>query len=396
MTDRNSGTDHVFSGDRAHPWARPYHFWRSGRLLRQHKASNGRITRSWIQRLKVNGKNTHVGLGAYPLVGLAEARARALENLLTIKKGLDPRAGIPLFSEAAEQVIGIHAAGWKDHGKSEKQWRSSLRDYVLPTLGDKRVDQVTTADVMAVLIPHWQTKTETMRRVRQRIGAVMKWSIAQGYRDNDPTGPALTAAMPKTGGVREHLKALPYAEVSAALETVRQSGAYWATVACFEFMTLTATRSGEARLATWDEFDLKSATWEIPRERMKSKRPHRVPLARRLLDILHDAREQTGGRGLVFPSKTGRAMSDSTISKLVRENEIECVPHGMKSSARDWMSELTDYPYEVCELVLAHVNNNRIEAAYRRSDLYERRRTLMQDWANYVRADNVVPLRATG
>ena len=321
-------------------------------------------------------------------MSLAEARALALENRRNVLKGLDPRAGVPVFAQAAEEVIKLHAAGWKDGGKSVKQWRSSLRDYVLPTLGDKRVDQITTADVMSALIPHWQTKTETMRRVRQRIGAVMKWSVAQGFRDNDPTGPALTAAMPKNSGVREHLKALPYAEVTAALETVRQSGAYWATVACFEFMTLTATRSGEARLATWDEFDLETVTWEIPGKRMKSKRPHRVPLSKRAMEILHEAWKKTGGNGLIFPSKTNRAQSDSTMSKLAKENNIGCVPHGMRSSFRQYAAERTNYPREVAELALAHVNSDRVEAAYQRSDLFDLRRQLMGQFSSYLADEN--------
>ena len=367
-----------------------------GLTLNVHKSKSGRITKSWIQRLAINGRITHLGIGQYPIITLAEARKLAVENKRAVVHGNDPRTSIPTFAEAVEKVIENYAAGWKDEGKSEKQWRASLRDYVMDRIGQKRVDEIATADLMAVLIPHWQTKNETMRRVWQRIGAVMKWSIAQGYRKDNPAGESLRAVLPKNSIRRGHQKALPHGGVSAAIAKIRASGAFWATKAAFEFMALTVVRSGECRLATWDEIDLENRTWTIPADRMKAKREHRVPLSDQTVEILHDARDRTGGCGLIFPSKTGRAMSDSTISKLVRENEIECVPHGMRSSARDWMSELTDYPYEVCELVLAHVNNNRIEAAYRRSDLYERRRTLMQEWANYVRADNVFPLRATG
>ena len=365
-----------------------------GLTLNVHKSKSGRITKSWIQRLAVNGRITHLGIGQYPIITLAEARKVAVDNKRAVVHGSDPRTSIPTFAEAVEKVIENYAAGWKDEGKSEKQWRASLRDYVMDRIGQKRVNEITTADLMAVLIPHWQTKNETMRRVWQRIGAVMKWSIAQGYRKDNPAGESLRAALPKNSIRRGHQKALPHGEVGVAIAKIRASRAYWATKAAFEFMTLTVVRSGECRLATWDEVDLETATWTIPAERMKAKREHRIPLSARAMEILYDARQRTGGHGLIFPSKAGRAMSDSTISKLVRENEIECVPHGMRSSARDWMSELTDYPYEVCELVLAHVNDNRIEAAYRRSDLFERRRALMQDWAYYVASGNVLPLRA--
>ena len=346
--------------------------------------SNGRMSKSWVQRLRINGKAVNMGLGPYPLVTLADARKKALENRQTVLLGKDPRGGIPTFEQAFGEVLKIHADGWKDRGKSEKQWRASIRDYAMPALRDRRVDRITTADVMAVLIPHWQDKPETMRRVRQRIGAVMKWSIAKGYRDDNPAGEALTAALPKHGSVREHLKALPYAEVGAAIARIRQSGAYWATVACFEFLTLTAVRSGEARLARWDEIDVQSATWTIPGERMKTGREHRVPLSVRALDILAQARAMSDGSGYIFPSVTGRAMSNSTVSKLLRENGIGCVPHGMRSSFRDWAAECTDAPREVCELALAHVNSDRVEAAYRRTDLFARRRALMQAWADHI------------
>ena len=346
--------------------------------------SNGRMSKSWVQRLRINGKAVNIGLGPYPLVTLADARKKALENRQTVLLGKDPRGGIPTFEQAFGEVLNIHADGWKDRGKSEKQWRASIRDYAMPALRDRRIDRITTADVMAVLIPHWQDKPETMRRVRQRISAVMKWSIAKGYRDDNPAGEALTAALPKHGSVREHLKALPYAEVGAAIARIRQSGAYWATVSCFEFLTLTAVRSGEARLARWDEIDVESATWTIPGERMKTGREHRVPLSVRALEILEQARAMSDGSGYIFPSLTGRAMSNSTISKLIRENGIGCVPHGMRSSFRDWAAECTDAPREVCELALAHVNSDRVEAAYRRTDLFDRRRALMQAWADHI------------
>ena len=166
--------------------------------------------------------------------------------------------------------------------------------------------------------------------------------------------------------------------------TVRATGAHWATKACFEYMVLTAARGGEARLMTWDELDVASATWAIPASRMKTGRAHRVPLSAQALRILADAREHTGGAGLVFPSVRGKELSNATISKLLRDNDIDAVPHGFRSSFRDWAAECIDASREVSELALAHVNSDRVEAAYRRTDLFERRRLLMRDWADYV------------
>ena len=321
------------------------------------------ISKHWIWRGTVNGVRRDVGLGAFPYVSLAEARQKAFEHRKISWAGGDPvalkrRPDVPTFAEAVETVIAIHREGWKDAGKSEKQWRASLRDYAMPRLGRRRVDQITTADVMAVLIPHWHTKNETMRRVRQRIGAVMKWAVAQGYRGDNPAGDAISAALPKNGSVRRHQRALPFTEVGAALAKVRTSGAHGLTALAFEFLVLTACRSGEVRLATWDEVDFESATWTVPANRMKAKRDHRVPLSARALQVLEEARAFEDGSGLVFPSPRARAISDNTISKLLRELGIEAVPHGFRSSFRDWAAECSDAPREVCELALAHVNSD--------------------------------------
>ena len=350
---------------------------------------NGRVRKQWVQRIRIDGAPTNIGLGVYPFVGLAMARQRAYENRLAIEHGENPiQRGpkLPTFRAAADTVIGIHAESWKDSGKSAGQWRASLEAYAYPHIGDKPINTIETGDLLTVLLPIWNEKRETALRVRQRIGAICKWAVAKGYRETDPTGPALSAALPKIGNHRQHFQALPYPDVAAAIETVRQSGAHWATVACFEFLTLTATRSGEARLATWNEID--RDTWIIPGERMKAGREHRVPLSDRVQEILNDARERTGGDGLIFPSRTGRVMSDSSMSKLIRENGIGCVPHGMRSSFRQWTAEKTNAPREVCELALAHVNNDRVEAAYQRSDLYDLRARLMQSWADYLRGSS--------
>ena len=347
------------------------------------------ISRQWIWRGTVNGVRRDAGLGGFPYVTLAEARQTAFEYRKIARAGGDPLAlkrqpDVPTFAEAVETVIGIHREGWKDAGKSEKQWRASLRNYAMRRLGRKRVDEINTADVMAVLIPHWHTKNETMRRVRQRIGAVMKWAVAQGYRDDNPAGDAITAALPKNSSMRRHQRALPFGEVGDALNKVKWSGAYRPTVLAFELLVLTACRSGEVRLATWDEIDFDTATWTVPANRMKSKRDHRVPLSGGALEILQEARDFTDISGLVFPSPRGGSVSENTLSKLLRELQIDAVPHGFRSSFRDWAAECSDAPREVCELALAHVNSDRVEAAYRRTDLFERRRVLMEQWSSFV------------
>ena len=262
---------------------------------------------------------------AHPVVTLALARQRALENAQAIAEGRDPRRRaartVPTFAEACETVISIHAGGWKPGGKNEQNWRSTMRDYVLPRLGDMPVDAVTGKDVMAVLLPIWTTKTETAGRVRRRINAMMKWAVAQGDRADNPAGDAISAALPNNNAQVTHRAALPHPQVGAAIANVRCSGAYRGAVLSFEFLVLIAARSAEVRGATWDEIDLDAAVWTVPAERMKAARTASAP-----------------------------------ASGLGAE----------------------------CELALAHANSDRVEAAYRRTDLFERRRTLMQQWADYL------------
>ena len=350
------------------------------------RAACGGLAKSWAQAIRPNGRTTSVGLGGYPIVTLAMARERALENARTVAEGRDPRRRAqraPTFAQACETVIAIHAANWKG-GKNERQWRASLRDYAMPKLARKRVDAITTADVMAALLPIWSTKRQTARRVRQRIGAVMKWAVAQGHREDNPAGDAISAALPNNRVPAKHQRALPHAEVGAALARVRESGAYLGTKLAFEFLVLTASRSGEVRQARWEEIDRDGAVWTIPGERMKTGREHRVPLPPRALEVLDEAARLFDGDGLVFPSPTGRVLNHSTMTKLLGDLGIDAVPHGFRSSFRDWAAECTDAPREVCELALAHVNSDRVEAAYRRTDLFERRRDLMGTWADYI------------
>ena len=359
-----------------------------GLSLLVRRTTGGDLTKSWAQRIIVDGRARNLGLGTWPHVSLAEAREKCVLNRVARRRGDLVLAGrkrtVPTFAEAVKRVIAIHAAGWRDGGRSERQWRASLRDYAMWRLGEMPVNRIGTADVMAVLLPIWAGKRETARRVRQRISAVMRWAVAQGYREDNPAGDAIGAALPKTGGRTRHQPALPYPEVRGAMERVRASRAYPTTVLAFEFLVLTACRSGEVRGARWDEMDLDAGEWRIPAERMKANREHRVPLSTGALAVLREARSVENGSDLVFPSVRGRRLSDATISKMVRELGIGAVPHGFRSSFRDWAAECSDAPREVCELALAHVNSDRVEAAYRRTDLFERRRELMEKWASFL------------
>ena len=360
-----------------------------GLSLRVKRTARGHLAKSWGQRISVDGRPRNLGLGTWPHVSLAEARQKCVLNLLARQRGelvTGRRRTVPTFAEAVEKVIAVHSAGWKGSSRSEKDWRSSLRDYAMPRLGGRPVDRIHTADVMAVLLPIWNEKRVTAKRVRQRISAVMRWAVAQGYREDNPAGEAIGAALPKNGVRPQHLAALPYAEVAGALEQVRSSGAYRATVLAFEFLVLTACRSGEVRGALWKEMDLAGREWRIPPERMKTGREHRVPLSEGALAVLQEAQALADGSGVVFPSARGGPLSEVAISKLVRDLKIRAVPHGFRSSFRDWAAECSDAPREVCELALAHVNTNRIEAAYRRTDLFERRRALMESWSAFVAA----------
>ena len=340
-------------------------------------------SRSWIQRITIGGKQVVIGLGPWPVVTLAEARDAALDNRRAVHKGSDPRAvrhkahGTPTFAEALGAVLAIHAKTWRN-GKTERHWRSTLGNYAGPLLA-RPVDAITTGDVLAVLKPHWSDKRATMRCVHQRIGTVMKWAIVEGHRTDDPTHAVLTA-LPRNGVQQVHRQALPHAEVKAALVTVRASKADRAVRLMLEFLVLTGVRSNEVRGARWVEVDCD--VWAVPAARTKTRKEHRVPLSPRALAVLAEAKELADGLGLVFPGGRGRPLGDRALIDLVRRLGIAGTVHGFRSSLRDWCAE-TGKPREVAEAALAHVVGG-VEGAYFRSDLFERRRGLMNEWADYL------------
>lgn len=346
-------------------------------------------SRYWVQRISIRGKRCELGLGSPSLVSLAEARTVALDNRRLARAGGDPlqqrreAQAILTFEEAARRVHELHRPTWRN-AKHAQDFITSLETYAFPKLGKLRATDVTTADVLAVLMPIWTTKAETARRVRQRIGTVMKWTVAQGWRQDNPAE-NIAQALPKVGKAQEHRKALPYSDVSGCIEKVHASGAGLATKLAIEFLILTASRSGEVRQARWDEIDLAAKVWEVPAERMKMNRPHRVPLSPRVLALLKTAKALDDKSGLVFPgTKQGRPLSDMTLSKLVKELGFNADVHGFRTSFRTWAQERTNYPREVAEAALAHLSGDAVERAYARSDLFEKRRKMMETWAGYL------------
>lgn len=349
----------------------------------------------WVQRIVIRGKRCELGLGSPALVSLAEARAAALENRKLARAGGDPlqarrdARAVLNFEEAARKVHEMHLSTWRK-AKHGRDFITSLELYAFPKIGRLKLQEVTTADVLSVLSPIWTVKIETARRVRQRIGTVMKWAIAQGWRQDNPAE-NIDQALPKTSRQKAHRRALPYAEVRGCIEAVHASRAGLATKLALEFLILTAARSGEVREARWEEMDLAAKVWEVPATRMKMKRPHRVPLSPRAVAILEAAQALKDGSGLVFPgTKMGRPLSDMTLSKLVKELAFEADVHGFRTSLRTWAQECTDFPREVAEAALAHLSGDAVERAYARSDVFEKRRRMIDDWAEFLRVD---PLR---
>ena len=356
--------------------------------------------RQWVQRIIIRGKRSELGLGSPALVTLAEARAKALDNRKLAQSGGDPKQAkreaeaVLTFEEAARKVHALHLPTWRN-AKHGAQFLATLETYTFPRIGRTKVGEVTTADVLAVLSPIWTEKPETAARVRQRIGTVMKWAVAQGWRQDNPAQ-SIAEALPKRDkSKQEHRKALGYAEVANCIAAVQASGAGRSSKLAFEFLVLTATRSGEARGALWSEIDLGSpatpatpatpAVWTIPASRMKAKRDHRVPLSARALEILRVAKGLGDGAGLVFPgTKTGKPLSDMTLSKLVKELGFDADVHGFRTSFRMWTQERTTFPREVAEAALAHTIKDKAEAAYARSDVFEKRRKMMEAWAGYL------------
>ncbi len=357
-------------------------------------------TKSWVQRINIDGKPHDIGLGPWPLVSMREARDKAFENRRTVYAGGDPladkrKARVPTFRAAAAATFAANKGRWK-HWSTAAHWTAGMTKHAYPKIGSMPVDRIGPQDVLRVLSPLWTSKPEIARKLRQRIRAVLRWCEANGYVDRNAAGEVLDGALPTMPRVREHFRALPYAEIQEALETVDAGKAGMSARLCLRFVVLTAVRSGEARFSQWSEIDLERRTWTIPAARMKANAEHRVPLSDAALAVLEDARALDDGSGLVFPSprRRGKDLSNNTMTKMLRDVGLTATVHGFRSSFRDWCAE-TGKPREIAEAALAHVVAG-VEGAYFRSDLFERRRKLMDQWAAFVTATpagKVVQLR---
>lgn len=359
----------------------------------------GPDARSWLLRVTAAGKQRELGLGSFPSVTLTEARERARSLRAQLSSGEDPvaerqasrsaaaaeRAAQQTFETLAGQYIAQHASGWKN-AKHTAQWTATLKTYVEPVIGKLLVRDITTAHVIKILDPIWLTKTETATRVRSRLELVLDFAAARGLREGP--NPArwrgnLDAALPKPAKVAkvQHHPAVPVADVAAVMARRRQQQGMGARA--LEFAVLTAARSGEVRGATWAELDLEKALWVVPAERMKAGREHRVPLTAPALALLA-ALPKGKADDPVFAAPRGGMLSDMTLSAVMRRMALDAVPHGFRSTFRDWASEHTDYPAEVAEMALAHAVGDKVEAAYRRGDLFEKRQQMMGDWAAFL------------
>lgn len=369
--------------------------------------------RSWILRVKVGSKRRDIGLGGFPDVPLSSARDRAREAREKIWTGVDPVAERRAaqhalraaqvkeltFTQAAKQCHDAKRHEYRSE-KHRKDWISSLERHALPVIGDLPVAAVDLAHVLRVLEPIWLTRTETATRVRQRLETVLTWATVGGYRKGE--NPArwrgnLDAVLPKPNKVRKvtHLAALPYQEVPAFMADLRKREGMGARA--LEFAILTAARSGEVRKSKWEEFDLAGKVWTIPAERMKANKVHRVPLSADAVRLLENL-PRIHGSEYVFTAARGGPVSDMTLSAVCKRMEVEAVPHGFRSSFKDWARTSTAYPDEVSELALAHVSTDATRAAYARDELLPQRARLMRDWGKFCRtvqkAGEVVPMRA--
>lgn len=369
--------------------------------------------RSWILRATAGGKRIEKGLGGYPDVTLARAREKARQARDQIEAGVNPietaklaksalRAAVAAawtFDECSAEYIKAKAPEWSN-AKHAAQWTATLKTYASPAMGHLLARDIGLPHVLDVLRPIWTTKTETATRVRARLEAVLDWAATNGYREG--LNPArwkghLDNLLPKASKVakEEHHAALPVGSVGAFMAELRKLEGMGARA--LEFAILTAARSGEVRGAKWAEIDKDTAVWTIPAERMKMRKEHRVPLSDQALELLGTL-PRVKDVDLVFPAPRGGQLSDMTLSAVLRRMKVPAVPHGFRSTFRDWCSENTNYPRDVAEMALAHAIGDKVEAAYRRGDLFNKRTKMMQAWADFCgqmpkAATNVTPIR---
>lgn len=358
--------------------------------------------RSWVYRFMLNGKSRDIGLGAAGPDGISLADARDARDALRlkVKAGIDPLeerqreaaeaiaaaqaaqvAGMT-FKAVAETYIGANEGSWRND-KHRQQWKNTLATYVYPVIGELPVAEVGTAHVLQILEPIWKAKAETASRVRGRMETILDAAKARGYREGE--NPArwrghIAQILPARSRLtRGHHKAMPYEAIPAFVGALHKREAVAALA--LEFTILTAARTGEVIGAKWDEVDLEKAIWTIPAIRMKAGKEHRVPLSARAVEVLKST--QGLRKEWLFPATKGGKMSGMAMTMLLRRMKVDVTVHGFRSGFRDWSAECTGYAHEVAEMALAHTIENKVERAYRRGDLFDKRRRLMDDWATY-------------
>lgn len=347
-------------------------------------------SKSWMVRVQKDGKRRDFGLGSCSKVPLKLARDRAAIVRSQIEVGIDPvaerrkSAGIPTFREAAALVHAENKSGWKN-GKHQAQWMTTLENYAFPAFGDVSVASVDAPAVRDALAAIWLTKPETARRLRQRIRTVIDWAVGKGYREASLAMPVIDKALPKQRAKPKHHAALPHADAPAFMADLRTKETIGRLA--LEALILTTVRSGDLRGMKWGEVDLAERLWRVPVEegRGKSGRIHIVPLTAAVIDILERARKhKRGDSELVFPGvMRGKQLSDNTLRKVAIDMGYPITAHGFRSTFADWVNEQTSFPREVREAALAHVNQNKVEASYSRTDYLEKRRPMMEAWADY-------------
>lgn len=343
-------------------------------------------TKSWMQRITIQGKRCDVGLGPFPIVALSEAREKSFDLRREVYHGGDPlenkriSANVPTLREALERVIAEQRGTWKGT-KTESDWRAMLRDHAGALL-DRPVSSIAGHELRDAVLPLWAGRNETARKLKRRLSALMEWAVFHKYRADNPVT-AMKATLPKAEVQRGHYAAVPHQDVAGVLDTIKASTAFLSTRLCFAFTVLTACRSQEARLAEWSEINLEEKTWIIPGQHTKTGRAHRVPLSDAALAVLQEVKaNRSKTYKLVFPSKTGFPLTDNTLSKMLRDRSIPGTLHGMRAAFRSWCAD-SNINRELAEACLAHTVKG-VEGAYQRSDLFDGRRRIMEAWASYA------------
>ena len=362
-----------------------------------HLRVTGEGHRGWVLRVQVGDKRCDYGLGAYPEVSLADARERARDMRGQINAGEAPvgsmrarkallieKTFVRTFESCAEAFLEDKEKEWKNP-KHRQQWRNTLQSYVYPFIGKLDVDEIELPHVLACLEPIWHSKTETAVRVRGRIETVLDWAQVRKYRKKENVARwkghlDKVLATPSKIQKVEHHKSIPYGEIADFVSKLKLRQGMAAKA--LTLLILTCTRSGEVRGAEWSEVDLDKGIWTIPAERMKAGKEHRIALSSAALELLR-ALPRVEGSNLLFPGTKGQPLSDMTLLAVMRRMDVAAVPHGFRSTFRDWVGDCTSYPSDLAEAALAHTLESKVEAAYRRSDALERRRSMMEDWAKF-------------